>query len=245
MTAIGCKLILAEGGALEAQDLSLLERTVVQLEGGTLSLPDGGGLLLDQSLLLDNGGQLYAPGADIQLRQEAAIGVRDSGNFLFADGSAFRLEGRSACLLGHLGALALTDVSLEADSSLIALNNYAIFRNSSITLENQGQLVGLRRDHEHGRLLPDRGPKCRREPPECNLVSPTRCSVTMGNLFFNGWDEYSVQLKDSQIYNNQSFFLFLPMTFAGDETAIYNRASYIPTGALPSDRVIGNAPRQE
>ena len=41
-------------------------------------------LLLDQSLLLDNGGQLYAPGADIQLRQAAAIGVRDSGNFLFA-----------------------------------------------------------------------------------------------------------------------------------------------------------------
>ena len=59
------------------------------------------------------------------------------------------------------------------------------------------------------------------------------------------WDEYSVQLKDSQLYNNQSFFLFLPITFAGDETAIYNRGELYTNRALPSDRVIGNAPRQE
>lgn len=245
LTAIGCKLILAEGGALEAQDLSLLERTVVQLEGGTLSLPDGGGLLLDQSLLLDNGGQLYAPGADIQLRQEAAIGVRDSGNFLFADGSAFRLEGRSACLLGHLGALALTDVSLEADSSLIALNNYAIFRNSSITLENQGQLVGSGATMNMDACSLTVAQNADANLRECNLVFANTVLRNDGNLFFNGWDEYSVQLKDSQIYNNQSFFLFLPMTFAGDETAIYNRGELYTNRALPSDRVIGNAPRQE
>ena len=245
LTAIGCKLILAEGGALEAQDLSLLERAVVQLEGGTLSLPDGGGLLLDQSLLLDNGGQLYAPGADIQLRQEAAIGVRDSGNFLFADGSAFRLEGRSACLLGHLGALALTDVSLEADSSLIALNNYAIFRNSSITLENQGQLVGSGATMNMDACSLTVAQNADAHLRECNLVFANTVLRNDGNLFFNGWDEYSVQLKDSQLYNNQSFFLFLPMTFAGDETAIYNRGELYTSRALPSGRVIGNAPRQD
>ena len=245
LTAIGCKLILAEGGALEAQDLSLLERTVVQLEGGTLSLPDGGGLLLDQSLLLDNGGQLYAPGADIQLRQEAAIGVRDSGNFLFADGSSFRLEGRSACLLGHLGALALTDVSLEADSSLIALNNYAIFRNSSITLENQGQLVGSGATMNMNACSLTIAQHADAFLQNCNLVFTNTVLRNDGNLFFTGWDEYSVQLKDSQIYNNQSFFLFLPITFAGDETAIYNRGELYTNRALPSDRVIGNAPRQE
>lgn len=245
LTAIGCKLILAEGGALEAQDLSLLEHTVVQLEGGTLSLPDGGGLLLDQSLLLANGGQLYAPGADIQLRQEAAIGVRDSGNFLFADGSAFRLEGRSACLLGHLGALALTDVSLEADSSLIALNNYAIFRNSSITLENQGQLVGSGATMNMDACSLTVAQNADANLRECNLVFANTVLRNDGNLFFNGWDEYSVQLKDSQLYNNQSFFLFLPITFAGDETAIYNRGELYTNRALPSDRVIGNAPRQE
>lgn len=245
LTAIGCKLILAEGGALEAQDLSLLERAVVQLEGGTLSLPDGGGLLLDQSLLLDNGGQLYAPGADIQLRQEAAIGVRDSGNFLFADGSAFRLEGRSACLLGHLGALALTEVSLEADNSLIALNNHAIFRNSSITLEHQGQLVGSGATMNMDACSLTVAQNADANLRECNLVFANTVLRNDGNLFFNGWDEYSVQLKDSQIYNNQSFFLFLPMTFAGDETAIYNRGELYTNRALPSDRVIGNAPRQE
>ena len=208
-------------------------------------LPDGGGLLLDQSLLLDNGGQLYAPGADIQLRQEAAIGVRDSGNFLFADGSAFRLEGRSACLLGHLGALALTDVSLEADSSLIALNNYAIFRNSSITLENQGQLVGSGATMNMDACSLTVAQNADANLRECNLVFANTVLRNDGNLFFNGWDEYSVQLKDSQLYNNQSFFLFLPITFAGDETAIYNRGELYTNRALPSDRVIGNAPRQE
>lgn len=245
LTAIGCKLILAEGGALEAQDLSLLEHTVVQLEGGTLSLPNKGSLLLDGSLLLASGGQLYAPGADIQLRQEAAIGVRDSGNFLFADGSSFRLEGRSACLLGHLGALALTDVSLEADSSLIALNNYAIFRNSSITLENQGQLVGSGATMNMDACSLTIAQHADAFLQNCNLVFTNTVLRNDGNLFFTGWDEYSVQLKDSQIYNNQSFFLFLPITFAGDETAIYNRGELYTNRALPSDRVIGNAPRQE
>ena len=141
--------------------------------------------------------------------------------------------------------MALTDVSLEADSSLIALNNYAIFRNSSITLENQGQLVGSGATMNMDACSLTVAQNADANLRECNLVFANTVLRNDGNLFFNGWDEYSVQLKDSQIYNNQSFFLFLPMTFAGDETAIYNRGELYTNRALPSDRVIGNAPRQE
>ena len=134
---------------------------------------------------------------------------------------------------------------MEADNSLIALNNHAIFRNSSITLEQQGQLVGSGTTMNMDACSLTVAQNADARLQECNLVFANTVIRNDGGLFFTGWEEYSVQLKDSQIYNNQSFFLFLPITFSGDETAIYNRGELYTSRALPSGRVIGNAPRQD
>ena len=248
LMALGSKILVAEGGSLEAQNVSLLENAVVQLDGGVLSLPEGGKLVLDASLVLGGGNsRLNAPGAQLLLRNSAAIGVRHGGSagFLAVDGSDIRLEDSATCLSGCLDTGVLTGVTLAMSGSTFEAGGQLYFQDSTISLEGGGVLMGVGKSltldacdlsiaqHADARLQ------------NCNLVFTNTVIRNDGNLFFTGWEEYSAQLEDSQIYNNQSFFLFLPITFSGDETAIYNQGELYTSRALPSDRVIGNAPRQE
>lgn len=247
LMALGSKILVAEGGSLEAQNVSLLENAVVQLDGGVLSLPEGGKLVLDASLVLGGGdSRLNAPGAQLLLRNSAAIGVRHGGSagFLALDGSDIRLEDRATCLSGCLGTGVLTGVTLTMSGSTFEAGGQLYFQDSTISLEGGGVLMGVGKSLTLDACDLSIAQDGTMETNQSDLLFQNTILRNDGNLFLHSWDEYSLHLDSSQIYNNQTFHLFMPTTFSGNGTAIYNQGDLETFQALDG-YVIGKVPHQE
>ena len=246
LIAVGSRIILAEGGQLEADNLSFLENAVIQLEGGTLSVQEEGHLLLDQSLILGSGnGQLQAVSANLQLQNHAAIAVSldSSSDFLSADNSSIQMEGHSFLIPSYYGTTVLSGAAIDITDSLLSAGNRMQFTDCVLSVQENGVIsfFGSGVTINSSSLTINQSASALSHL--CDIVLADATVSNAGLMNFSGWDEHSLLLRDSSISNKAEINLWLPTIFEGSDSVIENqgrlRCSY---RKLDRTRIVGNAP---
>lgn len=246
LIAVGSRIILAEGGQLEADNLSFLENAVIQLEGGTLSVQKEGHLLLDQSLILGSGnGQLQAASANLQLQNRAAIAVSldSSSDFLSADNSSIQMEGHSFLIPSYYGMTVLSGAAIDITDSLLSAGNRMQFTDCVLSVQENGVIsfFGSGVTINSSSLTINQSASALSHL--CDIVLADATVSNTGLMNFSGWEEHSLLLRDSSISNKAEINLWLPTIFEGSDSVIENqgrlRCSY---RKLDRTRIVGNAP---
>lgn len=150
LVAVGNKVILADGGSLTADNISLLDGAVMQLNDSTLTVEEGGLLDLDSSMIQGSGNsRLLAAGSDIQLRNQSLIIPESdcSGEFFSMDNSHLSIEGQSAMVMPTGSSMTvLSGVVMDLENARFSGGNNLMLRNCTVNIGQGGIFTEYGRD---------------------------------------------------------------------------------------------------
>ncbi len=225
LVAVGSRVFLEDGGSLTADNISLLDGAVVQLDDSTLTVPQGGLLDLDGSVILGSGdSRIFAESADIQLRNESLIAPEsDCGaEFFSADNSHLTIVGKSAVLMPSCSDMAvLSGLSVEIDGARFSAGNSMMLRNCTLDIQKNGTFAQYGTDFSFENCTVTIAEGAVMRSDYCNMLLRDTTITNDGDLFLGGWQEFQLTLQDSVIYNNGNSDLYIANTFTG-ESMIYN-----------------------
>lgn len=246
LVAVGNKVILADGGSLTADNISLLDGAVMQLNDSTLTVQEGGLLDLDSSMIQGSGNsRLLAAGSDIQLRNQSLI-IPESdcnGEFFSMDNSHLSIEGQSAMVMPTGSSMTvLSGVVMDLENARFSGGNNLMLRNCTVNIGQGGIFTEYGRDLclENSTVYIEKEAVMQSEL--CNILLRDTTITNDGFFFISGWNEIQFSQQDSVIYNNGNAEICLPNDLIG-ESMIYNKGVLYtsPDHPIDSERIDGNA----
>lgn len=246
LVAVGNKVILADGGSLTADNISLLDGAVMQLNDSTLTVPEGGLLDLDSSMIQGSGNsRLLVVGSDIQLRNQSLIIPESdcSGEFFSMDNSHLNIEGQSAVVMPTGSSMTvLSGVVMDLENARFSGGNNLMLRNCTVNIGQGGIFTEYGRDLCLENSTVYIAKEAVMQSELCNILLRDTTITNDGFFFISGWNEIQFSQQDSVIYNNGNAEICLPNDLIG-ESMIYNKGVLYTSLEHPidSERIDGNA----
>ena len=243
----GTQILVADGGKLEANGITLTDGASLGLLNGSASVAEKGWLKLESSLIWGwSGSQLTARNANVSLDQVSAIAVDDhfhGESFLNMDGSEIRVSNGSLLMPACHDYTTLANVDVTVESAILSTGGGLSWQDSQIRLLSGGFLLnrsGLM-SLESCTLEIDSIAQLNSDFSDLHLQNTTLTNE--GTVFIGRWDEWSFTMQDGSILNQGEFAVHCNSQFQG--TAVMeNRGRLIcpASRSLDLSRISGNKP---
>lgn len=243
----GTQILVADGGKLEANGITLTDGASLGLLNGSASVAEKGWLKLESSLIWGwSGSCLTARNANVALDKDSAIAVDDNfhgESFLNMDGSEIRISNGSLLMPARHDYTTLANVDVTVEDAILSAGGGLSWKDSQIRLLTGGFLLNRSSQMSLEGSTMEIGSDAQLNSDFSSVHLQNTTLTNQGNVFFGGWDGWSFTMQDGSILNQGEFELHLNNQFRGTAVMENRGRLFCPAfRSLDLSRISGNRP---